>query len=339
MFRNDTVHVSCIIIFLNGEKYLSQAIESVFAQSFTDWELILIDDGSTDGATQIARDFARRHPERVVYAEHPGHENLGMSASRNAGLRLARGEHVAFLDADDVWLPERLAVHVDVLRDNSEAVMSMAPTLMWSSWDKESVRRTRPWRAVDMVTELGVPNMQVLPAPSLAAHYLASHGSGMPGICSILVGRTELLALGGFEDSFRRLYEDQVMLFKVFLNHPVIAIDAVLDRYRQHPDSACHQDNRDRSSSDAGMRPVFLQWLQTYMVENSISDARTWQALRGEMLRFDNPRLWRLANLPHAVLELWNTETRKAFVWILTPPRYHALRRRFGMKPVNLGQY
>ena len=74
--------VSAIIIFLNGERYIAEAIESIRAQTFADWELILVDDGTTDGATAIARRYAAEHPGRIIYTEHPGHENRGMSASR-----------------------------------------------------------------------------------------------------------------------------------------------------------------------------------------------------------------------------------------------------------------
>src|SRR5215211_5603498 len=90
--------VSAIIIFLNAEKFIEEAIESVFGQTYDDWELLLVDDGSTDYSTQIALRYAEHYPEKVRYLEHPGHENRGMSAARNLGLSHARGEYVAFLD-------------------------------------------------------------------------------------------------------------------------------------------------------------------------------------------------------------------------------------------------
>lgn len=97
--------VSATIAFLNAEKFLAETIESVLAQTYPNWELWLVDDGSTDGSSQIARDYAARHADRIHYLEHPGHENRGKSASRNLGLRHARGRYVTWLDADDVWLP------------------------------------------------------------------------------------------------------------------------------------------------------------------------------------------------------------------------------------------
>src|SRR4051812_22103421 len=105
--------VSAIIIFLNAERFLSEAVESVIAQTHKDWELLLVDDGSADGSTTLAQGFAARHPDRVRYLEHPAHQNRGMSASRNLGLANSTGDHVAFLDADDVWLPHKLAEQLE----------------------------------------------------------------------------------------------------------------------------------------------------------------------------------------------------------------------------------
>jgi glycosyltransferase involved in cell wall biosynthesis len=327
--------VSCIIIFLNGEAHIREAIESVFAQNYAHWELILVDDGTTDGATAIAKEFAEQYPERVTYTEHPNHENRGMSASRNAGLGIARGDYVAFLDADDIWLPDRLRIHVDLMERHPDVVMSMAPTLLWSSWNRDNLPKSKPWLAADMETELGLPEGVPIPAPLAARYYLASHGAGVPGICSLLIRRTRLLEVGGFEDAFRGLYEDQVMIFKILLNFPVIAIHDIQDFYRQHDASACGQAGR--TTGDRKMRPVFLEWLQGYMVDRGIKDPDVWKALRGEMWKFDNPRIYRMVNIPNGIVDTWNIESRRAVIWLLTPGLYQRLRRLFGLKEVDLG--
>src|SRR5215218_10922420 len=93
--------VSAIIIFLNEERFIEEAIQSVFAQSYENWELLLVDDGSSDASTRIALRYAEEHPGRVRYLEHPGHQNRGMSASRNLGISHTKGEYIACLDADD----------------------------------------------------------------------------------------------------------------------------------------------------------------------------------------------------------------------------------------------
>ena len=90
--ENNPPRVSAIINFLNEERFLQEAIESVFAQSFNDWELLLVDDGSTDGSTGIARRYAEKNPGKVRYLIHEGRQNRGMSASRNLGVRNAVGK-------------------------------------------------------------------------------------------------------------------------------------------------------------------------------------------------------------------------------------------------------
>src|SRR3712207_2186216 len=83
--------VSVIIIFLNAQGFIREAIESVFAQTYGSWQLLLVDDGSTDASTYIALHYAARYPDKVYYLEHPGHQNKGMSASRNLVLRHVQG--------------------------------------------------------------------------------------------------------------------------------------------------------------------------------------------------------------------------------------------------------
>src|ERR687898_692015 len=135
--------VSVIIIFLDAQRFIREAIESVFGQTYSNWELLLVDDGSTDAGTDIALHYAGRYPQKVRYLEHPGHQNRGMSASRNLGIRHARGEYVAFLDADDVWLARNLEQQVTTLGAHPEAGMVYGNTQYWYNWtgDPRDVQR------------------------------------------------------------------------------------------------------------------------------------------------------------------------------------------------------
>lgn len=325
--------VSAIIIFLNGERFIAEAIESVIAQTFADWELILVDDGTTDGATAIAQRYAAEHPGRIRYIEHPGHENRGMSASRNAGIRAARGEFVAFVDADDIWLPRRLEVHVAVLDAHADVSMTMAPTLLWSTWDKTARSR---WRMplIDFPTELGLPVGKVLEPPIVAIGFLESHGGNVPGICSLLARRADVLAAGGFDDRFRTLYEDQVFFFRMALRYRIVVLGEVLDYYRQHPSSACHAAGG--AAGDMQMRPIFLEWLQDHMIDGGFKSRRLWRAFRAEMWRFDNPRLHWWVTGPRRLIDAWNVQTRRLVITVLTPGVYNWLRRKFRLSVVDV---
>ncbi|PYX11479.1 MAG: hypothetical protein DMG84_23855 [Acidobacteria bacterium] len=101
--------VSVIIPCYNQAHFLHEAIESVLAQSYPNFEIIMVNDGSTDSTADVVRRYS---PVRYVYQE-----NAGLSSARNTGLKKSRGEYVVFLDADDRLLPEALQVGIDCLRD------------------------------------------------------------------------------------------------------------------------------------------------------------------------------------------------------------------------------
>lgn len=104
--------VSIIIPFYNAEKYLEEAIKSVEDQTFTDWELLLINDASTDASPKIAEEYTKKD-KRVKFIDLQ--KNKGTGAARNCGIEAATGDKIAFLDADDRWKPEKLKVQLDFM--------------------------------------------------------------------------------------------------------------------------------------------------------------------------------------------------------------------------------
>ncbi|NLT72664.1 MAG: glycosyltransferase, partial [Chloroflexi bacterium] len=110
-----TPTVSVIIPTYNRCSYVQQAIDSVLAQTHTDYEIIVIDDGSTDGTGEALRE---RYGDRITYEWQ---ENQGESVARNRGIALAQGEYIAFLDSDDLWLPEKLEKQVAYLEEHPDA--------------------------------------------------------------------------------------------------------------------------------------------------------------------------------------------------------------------------
>ncbi|HEY7913074.1 MAG TPA: glycosyltransferase family A protein, partial [Blastocatellia bacterium] len=135
--------VSIIVPFLNAERFIDEAIESVFAQVYDNWELLLVDDGSTDDSSGRARKVAQGFPEKVRYFEHEGHQNRGLPASRNLGLKHAKGKYVALLDSDDVWLPQKLEQQVRILESYPEAAMVYGRSEYWRSWTGDDADNDR----------------------------------------------------------------------------------------------------------------------------------------------------------------------------------------------------
>src|SRR5262245_60883354 len=276
--------VSVVIIFGNAERFLKEAIESVFTQAYADWELLLVDDGSTDGSTDITRRYARQYPRRVYYFEHEGHRNRGMSASRNLGIRNARGPYIAFLDADDVWFSNILEEQVGILETYPEAAMVYGPIEYWYSWTGKPEDCER-----DYVEKLGVPPNAVIEPPRLLPLFLRDKATKPSGI---LVRRQIIEQLGGFEDSFRGEYEDQIFCAKICLSAPILASGQCWYRYRQHPDSCYLTGQRTGDTHSARLR--FLNWLTKYLAEQKVRDLGVWRALWFEFLPYSHPRGFRL---------------------------------------------
>lgn len=105
--------VSVVTPVWNAAATLAATVASVQAQTFPDWEMLLVDDGSTDGSRALAERLAAADPRLRVLAQE---ENTGAAAARNRAIRAARGRFIAFLDADDLWRPEKLARQVPVLQ-------------------------------------------------------------------------------------------------------------------------------------------------------------------------------------------------------------------------------
>src|SRR5215208_1548997 len=273
--------VSSIITFLNASKFIQEAIDSVLAQTHENVELLLVDDGSTDESTQIALGYAEGFPEKVRYLEHEGHENRGAAASRNLGLRQARGEYIALLDADDVWLPNKLQEQVAILDSHPEVGMVYGLSQYWHSWTMSPEDAHR-----DHVLKLGVQT-DTLYEPRALSTLLYPLGRGTaPCPSDLLLRREAVERVGGFEEAFRgvyQLYDDQTFLAKVYLNEPVFVANRCWDRYRQHPDQCVAVVH------EAGMyhtvRSAFLQWLAEYYYSQGVSDTELWKVLQEKQLQ------------------------------------------------------
>ena len=108
--------LSIIVPIYNVEEYLPQCIESVLAQPFTDYELILVDDGSPDNCGKICDDYAKI--DRRIRVMHQ--DNAGPSGARNSGISIARGEYILFLDGDDYMKDSTLEGVIGLLQDNHD---------------------------------------------------------------------------------------------------------------------------------------------------------------------------------------------------------------------------
>lgn len=273
--------VSVITIFFNEQRFLSEAVESVTSQSVSDWELLLVDDGSSDQSTFIAQQFAMSDPARIKYLSHDGNVNRGMAASRNLGLSRALGEFVTFLDADDVWLPERLELQLAEARDHPEAEMICGASTYWSSWQDSEVD--------DFVVQMGGRHGVLLRPPELSISVHPLGAGAAPCVSAVLVRRSLFERLGGFADEFRGFYEDQTFLAKAYLGATVLITSTVCDKYRQHPESCSAQALANGTARSR--RFDFLLWLERYLDDQRIQDEAVRKLLGRELEAMRHPRV------------------------------------------------
>ncbi len=249
--------VSAIIIVYNGAAFLHEAISSVLAQTFADWELIIVDDGSIDESAAIAEAFIAAGSGQVTLLRHPDCGNHGMSAARNLGLAHAQGEFVGFLDADDVWLPDKLGEQLTILEEDVSLGMVYGRTTIWSSWlsPDYDIRK-------DFHYDLGVAPDQAYDPPFLFENLLRNVYQ-TPTTCNALMRLSVVVAVRGFEEAFKGMFEDQVFFAKMMLHASVFVSNQVWAKYRQHPESASALSAA--AGTDQAARLRFLRWVVRYL--------------------------------------------------------------------------
>lgn len=256
--------VTVIIVFLNEERYLSEAVESVSRQTWLDWELLLVDDGSKDQSSRIALELAARRPERVKYLEHPGHANRGISISRNLGVAQARGRYIAFLDADDLWTATKLEHQVAILDQYPECAMTFGRLHYFTDEPDIPVPQG--------LAPLRVPQ-GVLRPPAVFKQSLIGRGGMLWTTGTILFRKQALLEVKAFEASFPGLGDDAVVWLKIALSYHVYALDECLLEYRRHSRASGIRDWRAGTSASGWVKVI--KWLYEYLREQP-SDIQHW---------------------------------------------------------------
>jgi glycosyltransferase involved in cell wall biosynthesis len=231
---------------------------------------------------------------KVRYLEHEGHTNRGMSATRNLGIGAARGEFIAFIDADDVWRPDKLAEQIAVMDQHPELGMVCGTVCYWRSWAGGD----------DELVPTGHVRNRVVgpPETSLALYPLGRAAAPCPS--DVLLRRGAVEAVGGFEEHFtgaRHVYEDQGFLSKLYLRWPVFFADAVWLQYRQHPDSCVATVMRDGRYHE--VRKYFLDWFEAHLREfPTASRPEVEDAVHRALKPYRSPILYGLQSLPRRIL-------------------------------------
>ena len=268
--------VSVIMAVHNRQASVARAINSVLAQTYRNLELIIVDDGSTDGTRDVVNRFGP--PVKVISQTH-----AGAYVARNRALRYARGELIAFIDSDDAWTPDKLELQVPLMRKPEvglvfgDAIHVMAPEDGAAQTGLTSFRIAPPkrGRAVD-----GFASCNFIPT------------------CTVLVRRTCLEEIGGFSEA-NKVSADYLAWFRIALRHELDFVERPLIEYTVHADGLSFDLGRsleariDLFTAELAQStdPATRQLLRRLLFNLSLSLGLA--ALRGRARNISHP--WRLA--------------------------------------------
>ena len=216
--------VSVVIPTYNRAQQTITAIESVLAQTYTNLEIIVVDDGSSDNSVEIIQRFIRQKANKPHPLFFLSQTNQGASVARNTGIEKARGEYIAFLDSDDVWLPEKLEWQLQALRqlkDESGVCFTDAQLVNNSGMDVSSFQAH------------GRHYEQTIGIDRNAAHLLAESFSGF-WVSSLLVRADLIRKIGGFSPDIL-FVEDRDLHFRLSLVSSIAYVNKQLIRTDRNP--------------------------------------------------------------------------------------------------------
>lgn len=245
--------VSVVMPFKDAASFLERAARSVLAQTWPAVELVLVDDGGTDGGVDIADRLRGEHPDSVRVVCHPGRVNRGTGPSRRLGIEATSGEFIGALDADDIWEPRHLEDQVDLLLRSPEADMAVCRAWTWRSWADPT--------AADVPSALPFAPGVVVPGTSLLGAVLRNGTYATP-TCSLLARRSLFGPWIQDVEPFSGMYEDQVLNSGLQLRGTAVISGSTSAWYRQHPESfSAGKLHPDPSLRYDHGRAAFLEWL------------------------------------------------------------------------------
>lgn len=213
------INISVIIPVYNGETHLRECLESVLSQTEPVQEIIIVNDGSTDNTLSIIREY-----ESIQGVKCISQENKGLSEARNNGIRASSGNHIAFIDADDIWLPEKIQFQRQILEKHNNIGVVHSN--------------------IACIDEHGVP-VEGIPFDSNGAHGdCIEHIMMYCGIVisSAVIPRDVLLDVGLFDDRLKST-QDYELFLRISEKYTIHHLDKVLTLYRRHSQSLSQSDH------------------------------------------------------------------------------------------------
>jgi glycosyltransferase involved in cell wall biosynthesis len=228
--------VGVVMAAYQNEAFIAESLDSLLGQTWTDWECVVVDDGSTDGTVEAVRPYLSDPRIRLV-----AQANAGSGAARNRGMRELSPEvtHVTFLDSDDVWLPDALAVLAARLADRPDAVGAYG-LAEYSDRDGAPVALgEHPARQRDRRIRRGIRFTDVPVDADTTFEVLLVSGPIWPTAIALL-RRDVLRDVGGFDPALR-LQQDWELYLRMSRRGPFVPVDRQIAWYRQHGGNVTHR--------------------------------------------------------------------------------------------------
>lgn len=214
--------ISVITPAYNAASYIGQTIETVLAQTYTHWEMLIVDDGSTDHTADIVKEYASRDP-RIVYIFQP---NGRQGKARNNALHKAKGNYIAFLDADDLWVPDKLEQQYSFITQNEVDLVFSNSYFFSNTIDSKQLMEVKPGNYSGTEAIQSFLEQNKIP------------------ILTVLARKSAILECGGFSEirAIQNAEDYHLWLSLLLKGKSFYAMDAILAYYRVHPQASTHQD-------------------------------------------------------------------------------------------------
>jgi len=231
--------ISINLCCFNSEKYLRETLLSIANQTYGNWELVVVDDGSTDTTGSIISDFKKDgHPVTYYYQQ-----NKGLAAARNKALSLSKGDYIAFIDHDDLWLPDKLRKQIQIAHeDSNEKAALVYSRSVWFGEDGEEHDAAPRYAGCNM------PEGRILYNLLMEDDFIT--------LSSVMARRDVCLSLGGFPEDYRYA-EDYYLFAAIAARCDIRCVQSVCCKYR------VHEKNVTRQLKTAGFKEklaVFNKW-------------------------------------------------------------------------------
>lgn len=317
--------ISVVLPVYNGRRYLREAVDSVLAQALAPSELVIVDDGSSDGSTELLAGTEAPFPIRILRQE-----NAGQSAARNLGIRESSGDLIAFLDQDDRWYPDHLAALSKALQ--------RGPTIAWAYSDFDEIDGEGHLVTRGFLREFGVRH----PKRTLVS---CISGDLMVLPSASLVRRAALQAIGGFDEQLSG-YEDDDLFVRVFrAGWQHVFVDRPLLSFRVHDvsssaDRRFFASRRRYAEKLAAALPDDSR-MRRYYLRDQIAP-RFFETCLDDYVRACSRREWSTAELALAGLNHFASQRRSCLklrwkmLWVQSPRFFRGLVRLNDMLPGRL---